>query len=251
MNISERNATVTANAGLVYVTARRVWRNAHRSRARLEFADLVQAGFLGLIAAAEKFDRGRGVRFASYACRCIWAHMHKEIRGSPLIAVPAHVQLDIGRAARGRPTTVKPAYLTAGCKALGIRSFRVQRDDPEGATRHELETDLAEPQPKPLDTAFADDLERALADLDPERRALIAERFGLDGLKPSLLRETARRRGVTRQTIAAREKQILRRLRNFLECGARSAACGIPGPPHGALRTPHSALRTPHSKEVP
>lgn len=48
-----------------------------RPRKHLEHLrdDLVTAGMSGLMAAAEKFDPERGVKFSSYACQAIYTHM--------------------------------------------------------------------------------------------------------------------------------------------------------------------------------
>ena len=56
----------------------------------VQFADLISAGNLGLIVAAEKFDPNRGFRFISYAVWWIRHEIHKVIRNHGLtIRAPA------------------------------------------------------------------------------------------------------------------------------------------------------------------
>ena len=78
-----RNAIVAANTGLVIK-----WANRHRGRG-VEYEDLVQAGNMGLIRAAEKFDPDTGFAFSTYATRWIRSTVEKEahVHGR-MIAVP-------------------------------------------------------------------------------------------------------------------------------------------------------------------
>jgi RNA polymerase sigma factor (sigma-70 family) len=62
--IQKRNALVEANMDLVKIVANRILSRVPPS---IELDDLVQAGYLGLIDAAEKFDPGKKVPFRGYA----------------------------------------------------------------------------------------------------------------------------------------------------------------------------------------
>ncbi len=59
--MENREEFISSNLGLVYACAKRF-----RGRG-IEYEDLVQAGSLGLVKAADAFDEGRGVRFSTYA----------------------------------------------------------------------------------------------------------------------------------------------------------------------------------------
>lgn len=61
---SDRDALVRETLPLVHRVAKSI---ASRLPRQLEISDLTQAGVLGLLDAAEKFDREKGVRFSTYA----------------------------------------------------------------------------------------------------------------------------------------------------------------------------------------
>jgi RNA polymerase sigma-32 factor len=67
-------------------------RYSHRSSIPLE--DLVQEGTLGLMEAVERFDPGRGVRFAGYATWWIRAYLLKHLIGNVRIVRPGRTRSD-------------------------------------------------------------------------------------------------------------------------------------------------------------
>ena len=92
-----RNAIVAANTGLVMK-----WANRHRGRG-IEYEDLVQAGNLGLIRAAEKFDPTMGNAFSTYATRWIRATVEKEAHThGRTIAVPLEESQSLSKLRRIR-----------------------------------------------------------------------------------------------------------------------------------------------------
>jgi RNA polymerase sigma factor (sigma-70 family) len=203
MNIRHRNQLVEANLGLVYTVAGQVWAGAFQARHRLEFDDLIQAGSLGLIRAAELYDPARGVRFSTYAARAIWSHLLEEVAASFLIAVPIAVQRDLCRVARGQ----KP------------RRDAGRREDARRALTCLMlpGLDVAQREDRPIPAAVANALDRALAGLDPQRRAIVTAYYGLHGREPHTLQQIANHRGVTRRTIHTRKRRILASLRRRLE----------------------------------
>ena len=64
----------------------------------MEFADLIQAGNLGLMNAADKFDPARGTRFSTYAT---WWIRHSIVRcivtQSRTIRIPEHLFESVDR----------------------------------------------------------------------------------------------------------------------------------------------------------
>ncbi|QDU61245.1 RNA polymerase sigma-D factor [Planctomycetes bacterium Pan216] len=66
-----RNRLVEANLPLVHRIASRI----HSAQPAVGQDDLFSAGAMGLMRAVELFDPSRGVRFSTYAYRCIWSHM--------------------------------------------------------------------------------------------------------------------------------------------------------------------------------
>jgi RNA polymerase sigma factor (sigma-70 family) len=68
----------------------------HPAVARLGFDDAVQAGFLGLLRAAELWDDSRGVLFLTYAYQSVKMSILKAALGDGLIVVPLWVFLREG-----------------------------------------------------------------------------------------------------------------------------------------------------------
>lgn len=66
MSECERDRRIEANLGLCQKHARWIY---HRIRRRIPLEDLTQAGMLGLINAANRFDERVGVRFRTFADR--------------------------------------------------------------------------------------------------------------------------------------------------------------------------------------
>ena len=76
-SIDERNALVQENTGLVYFLAKRL----HGTLADdAELDELVSAGMLGLMRAAELFEHARGLAFATFATTRIRGFMLDELR---------------------------------------------------------------------------------------------------------------------------------------------------------------------------
>lgn len=67
---------LTANAGLVHLHAKRF---SWACGGCVDYDDLIQAGNIGLMYAAEHFDASRGVKFSSYAALCIRTKIKDEV----------------------------------------------------------------------------------------------------------------------------------------------------------------------------
>ena len=81
-----RESVVEQNMGLVHTCA-------HRYKGRgVEYEDLVQAGCIGLIKAADLFDYDRGVRFSTYAVCLILGEMRRLFRDGGAVKVSRSVK---------------------------------------------------------------------------------------------------------------------------------------------------------------
>ena len=85
---------VQRNLGLVYAWARRVHRFP-RVAARFEIDDLVNAGVLGMIHAARRFDPTAGTLFSTYCVYWIHQRISKETRVGLPVRVPVNLALSM------------------------------------------------------------------------------------------------------------------------------------------------------------
>ncbi len=87
-SVAERNALVEGNLALVRWVVNRMTRQQHVDFD--VFEELCQAGMLGLIRAAERFDPARGA-FSTFAQAHIRQQVQYEIRATTFVHIPAHV----------------------------------------------------------------------------------------------------------------------------------------------------------------
>jgi RNA polymerase sigma factor (sigma-70 family) len=90
-DVAARNALVTANVGLVW------WRVAKRWKGRADFDDLVSAGFIGLVRAADLYDPDKGA-FSSYAIASIDNAIRRELERYKAISLPQQQRTLLNRA---------------------------------------------------------------------------------------------------------------------------------------------------------
>jgi RNA polymerase sigma factor (sigma-70 family) len=187
--------------GLVRDIARRFVRRG------LDEEDLVQEGFLGLLAAVRYFDRTRKVRFSSFATHCIRNRIKIALRDqSRTIRLTGwgwttFFNADRDFASASSAKTLEHVLATR-CQALGLAVVFLadDRDSPfEQASKREV---LA-------------DLRNRVADLMPRDRDVLALYFGLDG--PQLtLRQIAVQQGFSYQRAFQLVTRGLARLRRGL-----------------------------------
>lgn len=180
---------VTRNLRFVVAVARR-YRGG-----RLGLPDLVNAGNLGLIEAARRFDGDRGVRFVTYAS---WW-----IRQAILRALDAE--------ARGRPPD-------SGSGAGGRPGEAVSLDAPGPSGTGSLLERLADSAVEPPDQrvlrgALRDAVRRSLAGLPAREADALRMCFGLDGRGRRSLAEVAEGLGVSRSRVRQLRDRGLERLR--------------------------------------
>ncbi|MFF3645014.1 SigB/SigF/SigG family RNA polymerase sigma factor [Streptomyces sp. NPDC002564] len=83
-----RNTLIEMNLALVHYVAGR-----YRNRGNGQLEDIVQVGTLGLIKAIDRFDRGRGHEFVSYAVPCILGEIKRHFRDTSwAVHVPRRLQ---------------------------------------------------------------------------------------------------------------------------------------------------------------
>jgi RNA polymerase primary sigma factor len=223
-----------AKRRLVACNIRLVINNARAFRGQgLDLADLVQAGTLGLIRAAEKFDWRLGFKFSTYATWWIRQSIARQIADTGrLIRLPVHVLERVKRLRRearkleqqlGRKPEVLELAEVLGWEPAQIAFLRDIDQDPlsldaplasDDAVVADLVASTAYDTEKVvLASIVADDLRSALKELTPRQRNVLLLRYGLDGKHERTLEEIGQLHSLTRERI----RQIVLEAKEKLE----------------------------------
>ena len=221
--LAAREALVLDNLWLVARMARK------HIGSGIAIDDLLQAGTLGAIRAADKFDPGLGYRFVTYAGGWVFQSIMRHVaEHSRLIRLPVHAHErgnDVDRVSDllenelGRPPRVAEVAEAAGVpeglargilvttRPVSIESAwarrRLRRADGDSAFTDEVEA-----------RALAESVKVALSRLSERERAVVELRFGLRDDTPRTLEEVGRQFGVTRERIRQIEAKAIERLRH-------------------------------------
>lgn len=224
---------VRRNLRLVVSNARRYRKMVERCSA-LDLGDLVQAGYLGLIRAAEKFEGERGTKFSTYATWWIRQAIQREVANNcRTVRLPVHIHDEIKRMRVAKRKLVlelqRSPSIVELARRLGVDAARIEeleRIDQEPMAIDELIarelTDADDPLvPRSegefgavMDAGFLRRLvERSLDRLGERERELIILRFGLETADPRTLEEVGRHFNLTRERIRQIQNRALKRLR--------------------------------------
>ncbi len=225
-----RERLIKANTRLVVSIAKR-----YRGQG-LSFLDLIQAGNVGLIKAADKFDHRRGTKFGTYATwwirqsvartlkqqgRNIRIPVHTNDRIRKLYQVAARLEQDLGR----RPTPeeiaeevdLEPERVRwlLGVSQRPLSLEKPVDEDGESEFGDFLEDeDVPSPGQRAEMHLLHEDLQDALSTLTPREVRVLRMRFGLGGEDTYTLREVGEKLGVTRERIRQIEGKALKKLRH-------------------------------------
>lgn len=207
---------------------------------RLEFEDLEQVGFLGLIKAAKKFDIQLGTAFSTYAVHWIKQSISREIMDNGYaLRIPVHMMERINKvvATDNRLFGLGLSFRERICQIsteLGLKEDDVREclmlkrnylsysslDTPIGEDGDsELGEFVVDENGKSVEQivmieSLRDEIKSILGELRLREREVIESRFGFKDDHPRTLEEVGVQYGVTRERIRQIEAKVLKKLKN-------------------------------------
>ena len=229
--VDARDRLIRANTRLVVSVAKRY------QEMGLPLLDLVQAGNMGLIRAADKYDYRRGTKFSTLATWWIRQAVSRAVAShGRTIRLPIHMGAQLRKARRAQETLGQilgrdptPEEIAGSMGTLSPERvrwmFRASRrplslERPIGEDGDSEMGSLIEDttSPSPSDTTehelLRGEVTKMLEELPPREVNVLRMRFGLDGRPPLTLKEIGDRMGVTRERARQIVAQALRRLRH-------------------------------------
>ena len=229
-----RRKLIESNLRLVIAIARRY------SSMGVPLLDLIQAGNLGLMHAAEKFDYRRGCHFGTYATWWIRQAINRTAsEQSHLIRLPELVARRLRKIHRVAAQLSQengsdplPEQIAEACQMrvdevidlLGIIERPVSLDMLLDDETPSSLADTFEDSVTPALTDVAsqhllgEELHRALALLTPRERSVIMLRYGIGDGQSHTLVEVGKELGISRERVRQLEMMALMKMRRLYEC---------------------------------
>lgn len=229
-DLEARDELVRANLRFVIDVAR-----SYQNRG-LSMSELISAGNVGLITAAERFDGERGFKFISYAVWWIRQSILQSIaENGRTVRLPLNqlsLLKDINRTARelGQNRELEPNIEEIAAE-LELEPEQVRDAVLAGRAPRSLDAELEEEDDRSLISILADEESQppdaglyaetarekvvaALECLDRRERYIMRLYFGLDGEEPLTLEEIGQTMQLTRERVRQLKERALKKLRN-------------------------------------
>ncbi len=216
--MSERSALIENNIKLVHSCCK------HFVSRGLEYDDMFQAGCVGLVKAADGFDKTRGLKFSTYAVPVILGEIKRLFRDGGAIKVSRtlkELSLKITREKEKyeREKGVEPtAYQLA--EILGVTPEEISEaicssrqvlsltyEDEEGANEIQLPTESYEKE-----IICKIDIEKGISKLNLEEQQIIKLRY----LTEKTQSQTAKLLNISQVQVSRKEKKALEKLKKYV-----------------------------------
>lgn len=213
-----RSELISSNFGLVHSCA-----NKFRGRG-VEYDDLFQAGCVGLIKAADNFDKDRGFAFSTYAVPVILGEIRRIFRDGGTVKVGRALKERSRNAVKvreqmalkmGRDVTITELSEELGVSVseaaelitVSMPALSLTVDDEKGRAELQIPTDPPEEEISEKLT-----LKTVIMSLEERERRLIELRYfeGLTQVK------TAKELGMSQVQVSRKEKAILMKMRKMM-----------------------------------
>lgn len=221
---------VTHNLGLVKKIA-----NKYTGRG-LDYNDLLQEGYIGLISSINKFDYTLGYKFSTYATWWIQQAITRALADkSRTIRLPVHINDEMNYVRKemaslyndlGRSPSEEEIAQKTGLPQEKVRmlmgfmtgepvSLDYEYGDEENATLKDYirDTSKAEPDEEVEQKVLKEYIVRAMGSLTDREKRIIVHRFGLGGTRQKTLDEVGKLECVTRERIRQIELKALAKMR--------------------------------------
>lgn len=215
---------------------------AHYAGNRLPYEDIHQAGMLGLIKAAKKFDLSLGYEFSTYATHWITQAIRREIQDHGfVIRIPVHMMERIIKVVHiinrlelidmSMDERIQHVSQEAELTEEQVRECLLYRSNFLSAASlnvpigEEEEMELIEYVPATpergqksvedecMEIFLREEVAEVLETLTDKERDILIKRFGIDGGIPMTLEQVGKNYGVTRERIRQVEEKALQKLR--------------------------------------